>query len=104
VCVFFSDLAGVRILDGIVTDSLEGEALSFNRDYINIYSASWGPSDDGKTMEGPNKFATKAFEDGVRRVCIFCFYHPNCSYMYHQESFICKKLLCFIQVLPISYF
>lgn len=62
-----SRIGGVRILDGIVTDSLEGEALSFNRDYIHIYSASWGPFDDGKTMEGPGKFATRAFIDGVHK-------------------------------------
>lgn len=64
---YSSKIGGVRFLDGIVTDSLEGEALSFNRDYIHIYSASWGPTDDGKTMEGPGKYATKAFIDGVRK-------------------------------------
>ena len=39
------------MLDGPVTDSLEAKALSYNRDYVDIYSASWGPKDDGKTME-----------------------------------------------------
>ena len=43
------------MLDGRVTDRLEAEALGFNRDYIDIYSCSWGPSDDGKTVEGPRQ-------------------------------------------------
>lgn len=33
------------MLDGDVTDLVEAKALSFNRDYIDIYSASWGPDD-----------------------------------------------------------
>ena len=38
------------MLDGYVTDRIEAEALSFNHKYIDIYSASWGPSDDGRTV------------------------------------------------------
>ena len=59
---------GVRVLDGPVSDSLEAEAISFNRDYIDIYSASWGPSDDGSTMEGPRHLALGALVDGVKKV------------------------------------
>jgi hypothetical protein len=33
-------------------DRIEASALSFNHKYIDIYSASWGPSDDGRTVEG----------------------------------------------------
>ncbi|RUS73146.1 hypothetical protein EGW08_019088 [Elysia chlorotica] len=60
-------IGGVRVLDGPVSDSLEAEAISFNRDYIDIYSASWGPSDDGSTMEGPRHLALGALMDGVRK-------------------------------------
>lgn len=59
-------IGGVRILDGAVTDALEGEALRFNSDYIDIYSASWGPNDDGKTMEAPHKFAAESLKAGVQ--------------------------------------
>lgn len=42
-----ASVGGVRMLDGTVTDQVEARALSLNPDYIDIYSASWGPEDDG---------------------------------------------------------
>ncbi|XP_033749522.1 neuroendocrine convertase 1-like isoform X1 [Pecten maximus] len=59
-------IGGVRMLDGRVTDSLEGEAIAFNHKYIDIYSASWGPNDDGATVEGPGLMAQRAFELGIK--------------------------------------
>lgn len=56
------------MLDGKVTDMLEARALSHARDHVDIYSASWGPRDDGKTMEGPGELARRALEDGVKYV------------------------------------
>lgn len=56
------------MLDGTVTDSLEAKALSHALDHNDIYSASWGPSDDGTTVEGPGKLASKAFERGIKQV------------------------------------
>lgn len=56
---------GVRMLDGTVTDSLEAKALSFNHKYIDIYSASWGPNDDGKTVEGPGQLAREAMQKAI---------------------------------------
>ena len=32
--------------------------------HIDIYSASWGPEDDGKTVDGPGPLAKKAFING----------------------------------------
>lgn len=58
-------IGGVRMLDGDVTDVVEGRSLSLNPDHIDIYSASWGPDDDGLTVDGPGKMAKKAFADGV---------------------------------------
>jgi len=59
------------MLDGDVTDSVEADSLSRNRDHIDIYSASWGPDDDGKTVDGPASLARKAFRDGVTKVIYF---------------------------------
>lgn len=56
------------MLDGPVTDTIEATALSLNPDHIHIYSASWGPEDDGKTVDGPGKLARAAFEDGIFNV------------------------------------
>lgn len=35
------------MLDGTVNDAVEAKALGLNPDHIDIYSASWGPEDDG---------------------------------------------------------
>lgn len=55
------------MLDGRVTDKVEAESLSLNPQYIDIYSASWGPSDDGTTVEGPGTLATAAFLNGIKK-------------------------------------
>eukprot|EP00057_Strongylocentrotus_purpuratus_P024220 XP_011678694.1 PREDICTED: proprotein convertase subtilisin/kexin type 7 [Strongylocentrotus purpuratus] len=62
---FSSRVSGIRLLDGPMTDSLE--ATAFNKFmYINdIYSCSWGPDDDGKTVDGPHTLAKAALQHGV---------------------------------------
>ena len=35
---------------------------------VDVYSASWGPSDNGKTVEGPGKMAHMALERGIKEV------------------------------------
>lgn len=62
--------AGVRMLDGEVTDMVEAQSLALNPQHIDIYSASWGPEDDGKTVDGPAKLAKEAFLRGVTEVCV----------------------------------
>jgi proprotein convertase subtilisin/kexin type 5 len=62
-----ASIGGVRMLDGIVNDAVEARALSLNPNHIDIYSASWGPEDDGKTVDGPGPLAKRAFLNGVVR-------------------------------------
>uniref|UniRef100_A0A8C7VHQ4 Neuroendocrine convertase 1 n=1 Tax=Oncorhynchus mykiss TaxID=8022 RepID=A0A8C7VHQ4_ONCMY len=62
-----SKVGGIRMLDGIVTDAIEASSIGFNSDHVDIYSASWGPNDDGKTVEGPGRLASKAFEYGIQK-------------------------------------
>jgi furin len=58
-------IGGIRLLDGKITDRLEAEALTYNLDYIDIFSASWGPLDNGKTVDGPGTLSTEAFARGI---------------------------------------
>jgi proprotein convertase subtilisin/kexin type 7 len=37
-------------------------AFNFKMDLNHIYSCSWGPEDDGKTVDGPHVLTRKAFE------------------------------------------
>ena len=60
-------IGGIRMLDGKVTDRVEAKSLSYNRDYIDIYSSSWGPEDDGKTVEGPGRKARRALFEGAAK-------------------------------------
>ncbi|KAL5004064.1 hypothetical protein ScPMuIL_017520, partial [Solemya velum] len=64
---FNAKIGGVRMLDGDVTDSVEAQSLSLNPQHIQIYSASWGPDDDGRTVDGPATLARKAFYDGISK-------------------------------------
>lgn len=56
------------MLDGGVTDSVEAASLSYNPNHIDIYSSSWGPDDNGRTVDGPGTKAKQAFIDGVTKV------------------------------------
>ncbi|XP_069078910.1 proprotein convertase subtilisin/kexin type 6 [Pleurodeles waltl] len=60
-------IGGIRMLDGDVTDVVEAKSLCVRPDYIDIYSASWGPDDDGKTVDGPGPLAKHAFEQGIKK-------------------------------------
>ena len=60
------NLGGIRMLDGEASDQLEADSMSFNRQYVDIYSASWGPTDDGKTFGGPERLGKLALEKGAK--------------------------------------
>ncbi|XP_045915715.1 proprotein convertase subtilisin/kexin type 6-like [Micropterus dolomieu] len=63
---FHARIGGIRMLDGDVTDIVEAQSLSFRPQYIDIYSASWGPEDDGATLGGPGLLARLALQSGIK--------------------------------------
>ncbi|ORY81896.1 peptidase S8/S53 domain-containing protein [Protomyces lactucae-debilis] len=91
-------VSGLRILSGVITDG--DEAISLNYDMENnwIYSCSWGPTDDGKTMEGPHDLIKRAIVHGVQegrggKGSIFVFasgngamYGDNCNFDGYTNS------------------
>ncbi|ESO83331.1 hypothetical protein LOTGIDRAFT_81964, partial [Lottia gigantea] len=58
-------VSGLRVLDGPMTDSLEATAFNKKLQINHVYSCSWGPDDDGKTVDGPHILAAKAMKYGV---------------------------------------
>lgn len=61
-------VAGIRMLDQpYMTDLIEAKSMSYKPNVIDIYSASWGPTDDGKTVDGPRRLTLKAMADGVNK-------------------------------------
>uniref|UniRef100_A0AAQ4RA98 Proprotein convertase subtilisin/kexin type 5a n=1 Tax=Gasterosteus aculeatus aculeatus TaxID=481459 RepID=A0AAQ4RA98_GASAC len=63
---FHARIGGIRMLDGDVTDIVEAQSLSFRPQHIDIYLASWGPEDDGATLEGPGPLARLALRNGIK--------------------------------------
>ena len=72
------------MLDGAVTDVVESSSLHLNPQHIDIYSSSWGPSDNGQTVDGPGRLAKKAFYDGVRMVQLMSVHVY--VYVYHNPK------------------
>uniref|UniRef100_A0A667Y1K2 Proprotein convertase subtilisin/kexin type 7 n=1 Tax=Myripristis murdjan TaxID=586833 RepID=A0A667Y1K2_9TELE len=97
-----SKVAGIRVLDGPLTDSME--AIAFNKHYqVNdVYSCryllNWGPDDDGHTVDGPHPLGKAALQHGViagRRGFGSIFvvasgnggqYNDNCNYDGYANS------------------
>ncbi|XP_051780631.1 PC3-like endoprotease variant B [Erpetoichthys calabaricus] len=64
---YHSKIGGIRLLDGPVTDSMEASSLTYNNDFIDIYTCCWGPKDNGMKLAGPGKLTTKALRMGTEK-------------------------------------
>ncbi|KAL4933849.1 kexin kexB [Aspergillus undulatus] len=62
-----SRIAGIRILSGAIDDTDEASAINYAYQENDIYSCSWGPPDDGATMEAPGILIKKAIVNGVQK-------------------------------------
>lgn len=58
-------LVPLRLIAGPITDVEEAAALSWRNNLIPIKSSSWGPPDDGASLDGPEPLAQAAIEDGI---------------------------------------
>jgi kexin len=59
-------VAGIRILSASISDADEASALNFGYQDNDIYSCSWGPPDDGRSMEAPSPLIYKSMLNGVQ--------------------------------------
>jgi len=87
-----SKVAGVRILSGPITDVDEAAALNYGYQNVSIYSCSWGPPDNGQSMEGPNYLIKKAIVNGINhgrggKGSIFVFASGNGAFRGDQCNF-----------------
>ena len=78
------------MLDGDVTDAIEAWSLGLKKDYIDIYSSSWGPDDNGCTVDGPGPMAKKAFREGM--VILIIIITTNCHYP-DMSALLCMSSL-----------
>ena len=58
-------LVGLQLISCSTTDVREGNTLSHESQDIDIYSNSWGPSDNGETLSGPGPLMLAALEAGA---------------------------------------
>jgi kexin len=62
-----SKIAGIRILSKAISDADEAEAMIYKYQKNQIYSCSWGPPDDGKSMEAPGVLIRRAMLQGIQK-------------------------------------
>lgn len=59
-------VAGIRILSKLISDADEAVALNYAYERNHIYSCSWGPPDDGKSMDAPGILIKRAILNAVQ--------------------------------------
>ena len=93
-----SKVAGVRILSKPIDDVDEAAAVNYGFQHTDIYSCSWGPMDNGQTMEAPGILVARAMANGVQngrggKGSLFFFaagnggtYDDNCNFDGYTNS------------------
>lgn len=91
-------VSGLRILSNDITPDDEAAALIYRLDVNQIYSCSWGPSDNGKGLGGPEIIIKKAMLKGIqhgrnKKGIIYVFAsgngaleHDSCNYDGYANS------------------
>ncbi|PGH31562.1 kexin [[Emmonsia] crescens] len=62
-----SKVAGIRILSKPVSDEDEAASINYKYQDNQIYSCSWGPVDDGTTMDAPGILIQRAMVNGIQK-------------------------------------
>jgi subtilisin-like proprotein convertase family protein len=61
-----ASVAGIRLTSAETTDQTDANALTYKSQDIAIYSNSWGPADDGSTLEAPGPLTRAAVANAVQ--------------------------------------
>uniref|UniRef100_A0A060TCW0 ARAD1D46200p n=1 Tax=Blastobotrys adeninivorans TaxID=409370 RepID=A0A060TCW0_BLAAD len=61
-----ASIAGIRILSGRISEAEEALSLNYAMDKNDIYSCSWGPPDDGRSVAEPGMVVRRALINGVQ--------------------------------------
>lgn len=76
-------VAGIRLIAGHASDSMEASALAHVAANVSVYSCSWGPLDDGTRIERPGPLTTTVLEQYARgagrggRGCVYVWAAGN---------------------------
>ena len=58
-------LVGLRLISDLATAAQEAQAMNWSNSIIHINSNSWGPADDGDTIEGPTSTALAGITNAI---------------------------------------
>ncbi|KAJ3125125.1 pheromone processing endoprotease [Physocladia obscura] len=95
---YHAKVSAVRILGGALTEADEAASINYKMQENHIYSCSWGPTDNGATMEAPPRIVSDAVINGVNNGrgglgSIFVFAsgngggaHDNCNFDGYTNS------------------
>lgn len=64
--IILTGVLGIRILSKQITDADEAIALNYAFQDNHIYSCSWGPPDDGQSMDAPGILIKRAMVNGIQ--------------------------------------
>ena len=60
--------SGIKINIEESMDVIEARALGYQQSSVGVYSNSWGPKDNGYTVEGPGRLVSKTLQSGAEKV------------------------------------
>lgn len=85
-------VAGIRILSGAITSEEEAAAMIYGLETNDIYSCSWGPTDNGRTVAAPDLIVRKAMIKGIQegrqnKGAVYVFASGNGGRSYDQCNF-----------------
>ncbi|KAL8714898.1 MAG: hypothetical protein Q9220_001411 [cf. Caloplaca sp. 1 TL-2023] len=60
-------IGGLRILSKVISDEDEAVAMNYAFQDNQIYSCSWGPPDDGRSMDAPGILIRKAMVNAIQK-------------------------------------
>lgn len=60
-----SKVSGIRVLSAEITSEQEAAAMYYGLDVNDIYSCSWGPPDNGRSMDAPDKLVKSGMMKGI---------------------------------------
>ena len=77
-----------------MTDLIEANSMGHEPNLIDIYSASWGPTDDGRTVDGPRNATMRSIVRGVNEVHNIHIYYLKVQKIFHEKKhllvIVCK--------------
>lgn len=59
-------IGGLRILSAVISDEDEAVAMNYAYQQNQIYSCSWGPPDDGRSMDAPGILIKRAIVNAIQ--------------------------------------